>query len=83
LFYDSGVLAEKRLGTPTVDGVHIIAPYVKIIPCIHSLHHLQNYLQMQNKTTDYCCQNFFENQSLTNHHAPVWYNKERHYAGVY
>jgi len=33
------------------DGVHIIAPYVKIITCIYSLRHLQNYLQMQNETT--------------------------------
>jgi len=35
------------------DGVHIIAPYVKIRPCIYSLRHLQNYSQMQNETTDY------------------------------
>ena len=53
------------------DGVHTIASCVKIITCIHSLHHLQSYLylQMQNETTDYCCQNFFENQSLTSRHA--------------
>jgi len=38
---------------------------------------------MQNETTDYCCQNFFENQSLTCHHVPTWYNGERHYAVVY
>jgi len=37
---------------------------------------------MQNKTTDYSCQSFFENQSLKNHHAPAWYNGERHYAGI-
>jgi len=30
-----------------------------------------------------CCQNFLENESLTSHHAAVWYNGERHYAGVY
>jgi len=69
------------------DGVHIIAPYVKIITCIYSLRHLQNYSQMQNEATDCCCQDVFENQSLTNyhanHHAPEWFNGERHYAGVY
>jgi len=27
-----------------------------------------NYLQMQNETTDYCCQNVFEKQNLTSHH---------------
>jgi len=69
-------------------GVHIIAPYVKIIACIiqyiHSLLHLQSYLclQMPNETSDYCCQNFFENQSLTSHHAAAWYNGNRYYAGV-
>jgi len=67
----------------TADGVHIIVPYVKIITCIYSLCHIQNYLQMQNETTACCCQNFFENQTLTNHHPPAWYNVERHYVGVY
>jgi len=38
---------------------------------------------MQNETTNYCCQNFFENQSLTSHHAASWYNGERHSTGVY
>jgi len=65
------------------DGVHTIAPDVMIMTCIHSLRHLQNYLQMQNETTDYCGQNFFENQSLTNHHAAACYYGKRHYAGVY
>jgi len=33
---------------------------------------------MQNETTDHCCQNFFENQSLTSyhHHVATWYNGE-------
>jgi len=38
---------------------------------------------MQNETTDYCCQNFFENQSLASHHVATWYNGERRYAVVY
>jgi len=50
-----------------------------IITCTHSLCHLQNYLQMQNETTNYCCQNFFENHSLTSHHTAAW----RNYTGVY
>jgi len=58
----------------TADGVRIIAPYIKIITRIHSLRHLQNYLQMQNEATDYCCQNFLKKQSLTSHHAVAWYN---------
>jgi len=72
------------LETPSlVNGVHINSPYVKIITCIHSFRRLQNYLQMQTKTTDYCCQNFFEKQSLASDHAAVWYNGKRHYAGVF
>jgi len=31
-----------------------------------------NYLQMENETTDYCSQNFFENQSLTSHRSAAW-----------
>jgi len=57
------------------------APYGKFITCIHSLYNFQNYLQC--KTTDYCCQNFYENQSLTSRHVATWYNGERHYAVVY
>jgi len=32
-----------------VHGVHIIAPYVKFITCIHSLCNCQNYLQCKPK----------------------------------
>jgi len=45
-------LKKQFLKAVVVDVVHIIAPYVKIATCIHSLCHLQNYLQMQNETTD-------------------------------
>jgi len=38
-----------------VDGVRIIPPYGKIRRWIHNIRHLQNYLQMQNETTDHCC----------------------------
>jgi len=64
-------LQKQFIKAVAVDGVHIIAPYARIMTCIYSLRHLQSYLQMQNETTDYCCQNFFEKQSLTSHHAPA------------
>jgi len=76
-------LSNQFVKAVDADGVHTIAPYIKIIACIHSLRHSQNYLQMQNETTDYWYQNFFENQSLTSHYAVTWYNGKRHYAGVY
>jgi len=57
-------LQSQFVKTVAADGVHIIAPYVKIITCIYSLCHWQKYLQMQNETTDCWCQNFFESQSL-------------------
>jgi len=67
------------------DGVRNIAPYMKIITCIHRPQPppFTKLFQMQIETTDYCSQNFFENQSLTSHHAAAWYNGKRHYAGVY
>jgi len=43
------------------DTVSITALYIKIATCSHSLGNLQNYLQMQNNTTNYSCQNVFEN----------------------
>ena len=57
-------LQNQFVKTVASDGAHAIARYVKIITCIHSLRHLQSYLylQMQKERTDYCCQNFFENQ---------------------
>ena len=40
--------------------------------------------QMQNETTDYCCQNFLKtSSSLTSHHTATWYKGKRHHAGVY
>jgi len=67
----------------TRSPLQIIAPYVKIITCIHSLHQLQKYLQMQKETTtDSCSQSFFEKQSLTNDHAAACHNGE-HHAGTF
>ena len=59
-------LQNQFVKTVGSDGAHAIAPYVKIIICIHSLCHLQSYLylQMQNEATDYCCQNFLEKSNF-------------------
>jgi len=45
-------LQSQFVKSVTVDGVHIVVPNVKVITCIHSVCHLLNYLQMQNKTTN-------------------------------
>jgi len=68
------------------DVVHIIAPYIKIITYMYPQplpFTKLLYLQMRNETTDCCCQNFFESQSLTSHDPSTWYNGKRHHASVY
>jgi len=42
-------LQNQTVKAVAADGVHTIAPYVKIITCIHSLHQLQSYLYYKYK----------------------------------
>jgi len=65
-----------------VHGVHIIAP-CKVYNMYPQPPQFSKLFTMQKETTDYCCQNVFENQSLTSHHVATKYNGEQYYAVVY